>query len=61
VFNRATDVLVKAGLGYLDALREYRASGGQHMDKHELYEANAQIYRGNVRRVVWLCTGVGDE
>jgi hypothetical protein len=38
LFNRATNALVKAGFGYLDALREYRASGGLPMDKHELYE-----------------------
>ena len=37
LYNRATFGLEKAALDYLKALREYRASGGQHMDKHELY------------------------
>ena len=39
LFNRAIDALEKAGLGYLDALRDYYASGGlPPMDKHALYE-----------------------
>ena len=39
LYNRATIGLEKAALHYLEALRKYRASGGQHMNKHELYES----------------------